>query len=76
MAFSWEKRHSTFEVLLYTNWRTAIDHRKDQADCVYSDRSESIGAMEAAILPGITDAKIAAKNSSSTIAESIKGSRV
>ncbi len=24
MAFSWEKRHSTFEVLLYTNWRTAI----------------------------------------------------
>ncbi len=24
MAFSWGKRHSTFEVLLYTNWRTAI----------------------------------------------------
>ncbi len=24
MAFSWEKRHSTFEVVLYTNWRTAL----------------------------------------------------
>ncbi len=29
MAFSWEKRHSTFEVLLYTNWRTAIDAPTD-----------------------------------------------